>query len=74
MASGLDSLQAAILGAKLPHLDQWNSQRRQHAALYDKLLGEIEGVTVQLYIKARPISITFTAFASRATVMRFCMN
>jgi len=34
----LDSLQAAILGAKLPHLQGWNDARRDHARAYDMLL------------------------------------
>jgi dTDP-4-amino-4,6-dideoxygalactose transaminase len=36
--SRLDELQAAILRAKLPHLQRWNAQRRSHASLYEALL------------------------------------
>ena len=36
--SRLDELQAAILCAKLPHLDRWNARRREIAALYSELL------------------------------------
>jgi dTDP-4-amino-4,6-dideoxygalactose transaminase len=34
----IDALQAAILGAKLPHLDDWVKSRNQKAAAYDELL------------------------------------
>ncbi len=40
----LDNLQAAVLGVKLPHLDDWNTARWAHAALYDRLLADVPGV------------------------------
>jgi dTDP-4-amino-4,6-dideoxygalactose transaminase len=40
----LDEIQAAVLRAKLPHLERWNAQRRAHAARYTDLLAHIEGV------------------------------
>ncbi|CAG0948077.1 UDP-2-acetamido-2-deoxy-ribo-hexuluronate aminotransferase [Anaerolineae bacterium] len=41
----LDALQAAILGAKLPHLDAWNARRREIADLYTELLTNADVVT-----------------------------
>lgn len=34
----LDEIQAVVLRAKLPHLDEYNEKRRSHAALYNELL------------------------------------
>lgn len=39
--SRLDTLQAAVLTAKLPHLDTWNSQRRTAALRYTSLLAGV---------------------------------
>ena len=36
----IDSLQAAILGAKLPHLEEWTEARRAHARTYNELLAD----------------------------------
>ena len=44
--SRLDSLQAAVLLAKLPHLASWSARRRDHASSYDKGLSDIPGVRV----------------------------
>jgi dTDP-4-amino-4,6-dideoxygalactose transaminase len=40
----MDTLQAAVLRAKLPHLDSWNAARRRHASVYEELLAG-SGVT-----------------------------
>ena len=42
--SRMDSLQAAILNAKLPHLPAWTEARRRVASRYDKLLENVGDV------------------------------
>ncbi len=41
----LDALQAAILGAKLPHLNDWNAARHHHAEYYNQAIKGIPGIT-----------------------------
>ena len=41
----MEEIQAAVLGVKLPHLDDWNNQRRERASVYNDLLKE-SGVTL----------------------------
>lgn len=46
--SRLDTLQAAFLSVKLPHLDHWNAMRRQHAIQYQKGLNGVGDLTLPL--------------------------
>jgi dTDP-4-amino-4,6-dideoxygalactose transaminase len=43
--SRLDEIQAALLAAKLKHLDEWNEERRSLAAVYDRRLSTA-GLTI----------------------------
>ncbi len=40
----LDAIQAGILQVKLSHLDRWNSQRRERAGIYNRLLADNDAV------------------------------
>ena len=42
--SRLDTIQAAVLLAKLPHLEGWSGKRREHARFYDEALAGLSGV------------------------------
>jgi UDP-2-acetamido-2-deoxy-ribo-hexuluronate aminotransferase len=44
--SRLDSIQAAVLNAKLPHLKEYEAARNQAAAWYDELLGNHPGLII----------------------------
>jgi dTDP-4-amino-4,6-dideoxygalactose transaminase len=40
----MEGVQAAVLDAKLPHLDTWNAARARHAQRYQELLADLPGV------------------------------
>ena len=51
--SRMDGLQAAILNAKLPYLPAWTAARRDVAARYDDLLGDVGDVITPKAVRGR---------------------
>ena len=66
--SRLDSLQAAILKAKLSHLDEWTTARRRNADLYRTLFSEfgLDGI-VQLPAVIRDRTHVYNQFVIRTS-------
>jgi len=61
----LDTLQASVLRVKLRHLDDWNSERRNHAELYGRLLG---GSTVEIPLTSQLTEPVWHLYVVRSTV------
>ncbi len=56
----LDGIQAAILGAKLPHLDDWNAGRRDRASRYNDLLANLPVATPWNLPNTEPVYHCYT--------------
>jgi dTDP-4-amino-4,6-dideoxygalactose transaminase len=54
--SRLDSIQAAVLEVKLRHLPQWNQQRRERAATYDRIFAAAGLATATEAARENPAS------------------
>jgi dTDP-4-amino-4,6-dideoxygalactose transaminase len=54
--SRLDALQAAVLQAKLPHLEAWSAKRRANAAYYDAAFADLADVQTP-YVEPCNVSI-----------------
>lgn len=63
----LHALQAAILSAKLPYLDEWNRLRRENARLYNHLLKDITQIKLPLLESGEiePVFHLYTIFTEK---------
>lgn len=71
-SSRLDTLQAAILSVKFKYLDTWTEMRNSKAILYNKLLGEIDGIeppSVEAFAKS-----SFNYYTIRLTDSNLCRD
>jgi UDP-2-acetamido-2-deoxy-ribo-hexuluronate aminotransferase len=66
--SRLDSMQAAILNAKLKRLDTYNDKRQQAASLYDAQLANIPGI--QIPVRAQNATHVFHQYTIRVAENR----
>jgi dTDP-4-amino-4,6-dideoxygalactose transaminase len=58
----LDAIQAAVLRVKLPHIEQWNGQRRERAAEYDRLLTQAGLISATGHSPVRTLRTSPEAF------------
>jgi dTDP-4-amino-4,6-dideoxygalactose transaminase len=70
--SRLDTIQAAILLVKLPHLDAWTRARRAIADYYRKALADVPGVVLPLPDRPHEFSVyhTFMIQAERRDALK----
>lgn len=58
----LDTIQAAVLNVKLPHLDTWNAARFRAACRYAERLADIPGLVLPEFDQKRPEAHVFHLF------------
>jgi dTDP-4-amino-4,6-dideoxygalactose transaminase len=68
--SRLDTLQAAVLRVKLPHLDGWNARRRQVAAWYQERLADLPVVLPFVLDVAEPVYHLYVIRTERRDALR----
>jgi len=64
----LDTIQAAVLTVKLPHLQRWNAARAAHAALYRQRLASVGDLVLSCDLpKTKPVHHLFTIETAHRT-------
>ncbi len=73
--SRLDALQAAVLHAKLPHLEAWSAKRRANAEYYDQALADLPQVQTP-FVDPANVSIfnQYTLRAERRDALQRYLN
>ena len=74
MNARLEGMQAAILGAKLPHLNRWNELRRQHARDYDSLLKDLGLVLPHVASYAESVFHLYVIRTPQRNELNDCLN
>ena len=61
----LDSIQAAVLSVKLPHLNDWHRERQKNAAHYNEILRQVDELVLP-YVNQDPSYHIFNQYVIRA--------
>jgi dTDP-4-amino-4,6-dideoxygalactose transaminase len=70
----LDEMQAAILSAKLPHLEEWNARRRAIAKLYVESLDPSKVTLPEVAAGADPVWHLFVVRSKRRDALRSALT
>lgn len=70
----MESLQGAILGVKLRHLDAWTKARRAHAVLYNRLMTPSGAQTPEEMSYARHVYHIYAVRTSRRETLQQVLN
>lgn len=66
----MEGLQGAVLGVKLKHLDDWNSARRKHAAVYRRELADAGLRLLREHPDYNPVHHIFPLFTAQRDELR----
>ena len=66
----MEAIQGAVLGVKLRHLDEWNTARRQHAAVYRRELSDTGLRLLDEHADYNPVHHIFPLFTPQRDELR----